>query len=172
MKKLVFLGVLLISFVIFPEMTTENIVKYINEKDYKTAAKNLIIYQKESQFKISSEKEAEDTVKNISDTRDMLIKSYKSINVSNYKSAFSKDINTGEIQGLLADEGLNPAGFVKILNNLAYDNFLIDFFMDDPDSEYTIYALRHIQTEDDSAIIMQITKENNVYKITEVTNYK
>ena len=99
------------------------------------------------------------------------IENYKNINISNYKSAFSKDINTGEIQGLLADEGMNPAGFVKILNNLNYDNFLIDFFMDDPDSGYGIYALRYIQ-DDDSAIIIQITKENNAYKITEVINYK
>ena len=163
MKKLVFVGVLLLSFVIFPEMTTENIIKYIDGKDYKTAAQNLIIYQKESKFKVSSEKEAEETVKDIFDTREILIK--------NYKSAFSKDINTGEIQGLLADEGMNPAGFVKILNNLNYDNFLIDFFMDDPDSGYGIYALRYIQ-DDDSAIIIQITKENNAYKITEVINYK
>ena len=171
MKKLVFIGVLLLSFIVFPEMTTESIIKYIDGKDYKTAAENLIIYQKESKFKISSEKEAEETVKDIFDTREILIKNYKNINISNYKSAFSKDINTGEIQGLLADEGLNPAGFVKILNNLNYDNFLIDFFMDDPDSGYGIYALRYIQG-DDSAIIIQITKENNVYKITEVINYK
>ena len=172
MKKLIFLGVLLISFVIFPEMTTENIVKYINEKDYKTAAKNLITYQKESKFRLSSEKEAEETVKGIFDTRDILIKNYKNINISNYKSAFSKDINTGEIQGLLVDEGLNPAGFVKILNNLNYESFLIDFFMDDPDSGYGIYALRYIDESDNSAVVIQITKENNVYKITEVTNYK
>ena len=43
--------------------------------------------------------------------------------------------------------------------------------MDDPDSGYGIYALRYIQG-DDSAIIIQITKENNAYKITEVINYK
>ena len=65
MKKLVFVGVLLLSFVIFPEMTTENIIKYIDGKNYKTAAQNLIIYQKESKFKVSSEKEAEETVKDI-----------------------------------------------------------------------------------------------------------
>ena len=99
-------------------------------------------------------------------------KNYKNINISNYKSAFSKDINTGEIQGLLVDEGLNPAGFVKILNNLNYESFLIDFFMDDPDSGYGIYALRYIDESDNSAVVIQITKENNVYKITEVTNYK
>ena len=172
MKKVVFIGMLLISFVIFTEMTTEDIVKYINNKDYKTAAQNLVIYQKELKYKISSEKEAEETVKNIFDTRDMLIKNYKNINISNYKSAFSKDISTGEIQGLLADEGLNPAGFVKILNNLNYDNFLIDFFMDDPDSGYGIYALRYIREDDNSAVVIQITKENNIYKVTEVTNYK
>ena len=172
MKKLVFIGMLLMSFVIFTEMTTEDIVKYINNKDYKTAAQNLIIYQKELKYKISTEKEAEETVKNIFDTRDMLIKNYKSINISNYKSVFSKDISTGEIQGLLADEGLNPAGFVQILNNLHYDSFLIDFFTDDPDAEYGIYALRYIPADDDSAVVIQITKENNVYKITEVTNYK
>ena len=172
MKKLVFMGVLLMNFVIFPEMTTENIVEYINSKDYKTAAKNLITYQKESKFKISSEKEAEETVKNIFDMRETLIKYYGNINVSNYKSVFSKDINPGEIQGLLADEGLNPARFVKILNNLNYDNFLIDFFMDDPDSGYGIYALRYIQEDDNSAIVIQIIKENDIYKITEVTNYE
>ena len=172
MKKLVFIGVLLISFVIFPEITTENIVEYINSKDYKTAAKNLTTYQKESKFKISSEKEAEETVRDIFDTREILIKNYKNINISNYKSVFSKDINAGEIQGLLADEGLNPAGFVKILNNLNYDNFLIDFFMDDPDSGYGIYALRYIREDDNSAVVIQITKENNIYKVTEVTNYK
>lgn len=113
MKKLIFLGVMVISFVVFPEMRTQNIVKYINEKDYKTAAKNLITYQKESKFKVSSEKEAEETVGNIYETRDILIKSYKNISLSNYKSVFSKDINTGKIQGLLADERLNPASFVK-----------------------------------------------------------
>ena len=69
MKKLVFVGVLLLSFVIFPEMTTENIIKYIDGKDYKTAAQNLIIYQKELKYKISSEKEAEETVKNTRHTR-------------------------------------------------------------------------------------------------------
>ena len=31
MKKLVFVGVLLLSFVIFPEMTTENIIKYASK---------------------------------------------------------------------------------------------------------------------------------------------
>jgi hypothetical protein len=172
MKKIIFLTGLLMNFIIFSEMTTENIIESINSKDYNTAAKNLIVYQKESKFKISNEKDAVETVKNIYETREQLIKNYKNINISNYKAAFSKDINTGEIQGLLAAEELNPAGFVKILNNLDNDSFLIDFFTDDPDSEYGIYALRSAPSGDDYTIIIQITKENNVYKITEVTNYR
>ena len=44
--------------------------------------------------------------------------------------------------------------------------------MDDPDSGYGIYALRYIQEDDDSAVVIQIIKENNIYKVTEVTNYK
>ena len=172
MKKILFLVVLMINFVAFSEMVTENIIKYIDTKDYNTAAKNLIVYQKEAKFETSSEKDAKETVKNISDIRDELIKNYKAVNISNYKETFSKTVNREEVQKLLAEEGLSPAGFVKILNNLDNESFLIDFITDSPEAEYGIYALRYSQNNDDSTIIIHISKENNVYKIDEVTNYR
>ena len=52
------------------------------------------------------------------------------------------------------------------------ESFLIDFITDSPEAEYGIYALRYSQNNDDSTIIIHISKENNVYKIDEVTNYR
>ena len=175
MKKIILAVFFMLVVISFSEMTPETINKNINEKNYDTAAKNLVQYYKENGNNKVTFSEAEKAVMQVSKDRENLKKYYKGINKSNYNDYFSETMSKDEISKLLKNDGVSLDRMIKELNNLKDENFLIDLVADSPTAEYGIYGLRYmscgVKGTEDAVIILEMIKKGSVSKIGEVMDY-